>query len=79
MNTSTESKPPAAAPAPGDPYRKAIEAEGLVPSDDLVALVARYHRATLTAGLILRAFHSLRQARSQQANQSTPAATPARS
>lgn len=69
----------AANAAPGDLYREAILKEGFVASDELVALVARFHRATLTAGLILRAFHALRQSRSKHANQSMPAATPSRS
>jgi hypothetical protein len=80
MNTASQSKTPTeAALAHGDLYRDAITREGLVPSDELLALVTRYHRATLTAGLILRAFHALRQSRSKHANQGTPAASPARS
>ena len=63
----------------GDLYRETITREGFVASDDLVALVARLHRATLTAGLVMRAFHALRQARNQQTNQSATAVTPARS
>jgi hypothetical protein len=70
MSTTPQAKSTIeAASAPGDIYRKAIEAEGLVASDDLVALVARLHRATLTGGLIMRAFGSLRQARSKQPQQ----------
>jgi hypothetical protein len=53
----------------GSIYVEAITKEGLVPSEDLVALVEGLHRATLTTGLIMRAFHSLRQARSGRANQ----------
>ena len=58
-----------AATAHDDTYRQAIVNEGLVASDDLVALVARLHRATLTGGLILRAFGTLRQSRGKQVQQ----------
>ena len=69
-----EASPPLAASetpkrVPGSIYVEAITKAGLVPSEDMVALVEGLHRATLTTGLIMRAFHSLRQARSGQANQ----------
>jgi hypothetical protein len=81
MNTSSPSKPVEAAAAPGDLYSQALVREGFQPSEELVLRVRQMHLATLTSGLVMRAFSMHRQAKlraAQQDNKSTTAA-PSRS
>lgn len=82
MNTTSPQKSPSeAATAPGDLYNEALVREGFQPSPLLVERVRQMHLATLTPGLVMRAFAAHRQAklRQQQDNSKSTTAAPSRS
>jgi len=75
-NPSQSNLPKEAVSAAGDIYETAITREGLVASKELVIQVVQLHRATLTAGLVLRAYNTLRRARIKTAKGKVEKAEP---
>lgn len=80
MNTPSQSKnpPDTASTVSGDIYQQALLNEGFQPSLQLVERVRQLHLATLTPGLVMRAFAAHRQAKlhqQQDTNKSAPAAS----
>jgi len=70
MTTASPARSPSEAPiaAPGDLYNEAVRKEGLQPSPELVERVRVLHAATLTGGLVMRAYHAWRSAKNNGNN-----------